>query len=104
MIFGKHINRYYFRYAHLLILGLLSLVTVDSMQLVIPKLYRMVINGMNTGMVEVKGVTVPFTVDILLDNICMPMVGVILAMVICRLNCRTGFLRSFHAKKISVLF
>ena len=91
MIFGKHINRYYFRYAHLLILGLLSLVTVDSMQLVIPKLYRMVINGMNTGMVEVKGVTVPFTVDILLDNICMPMVGVILAMVICRFLWRVCF-------------
>ena len=91
MIFGKHINRYYFRYAHLLLLGLLSLVTVDSMQLVIPKLYRMVINGMNTGMVEVKGVTVPFTVDILLDNICMPMVGVILAMVICRFLWRVCF-------------
>ena len=54
MIFGKHINRYYFRYAHWLILGLLSLVTVDSMQLVIPKFYRMIINGMNGGMVEVK--------------------------------------------------
>ena len=91
MIFGKHINRYYFRYAHWLIMGLLALVTVDSMQLVIPKLYRMVINGMNSGMVEVKGVTVPFTVDVLLDNICMPMVGVILAMVICRFLWRVCF-------------
>ena len=91
MIFGKHINRYYLRYAHWLILGLLSLVTVDSMQLVIPKLYRMLINGMNSGMVEVKGATVPFTMDILLDNICMPMVGVILAMVICRFLWRVCF-------------
>ena len=91
MIFGKHINRYYFRYAHWLIMGLLALVTVDSMQLVIPKLYRMLINGMNSGMVEVKGTTVPFTMDILLDNICMPMVGVILAMVICRFLWRVCF-------------
>ena len=91
MIFGKHINRYYFRYAHWLILGLLALATVDSMQLVIPKLYRMLINGMNSGMVEVGGTTVPFTMDILLDKICMPMVGVILAMVICRFLWRVCF-------------
>ena len=91
MIFGKHINRYYFRYAHWLIMGLLALVTVDSMQLVIPKLYRMLINGMNSGMVEVKDATIPFTMDVLLDNICMPMVGVILAMVICRFLWRVCF-------------
>ena len=91
MIFGKHINRYYFRYAHWLILGLLSLVTVDSMQLVIPKLYRMLINGMNSGMVELDGTAVPFTMDILLDRICMPMVGVILAMVTCRFLWRVCF-------------
>ena len=91
MIFGKHINRYYFRYAHWLIMGLLALVTVDSMQLVIPKLYRMLINGMNSGMVEVKDAIIPFTMDVLLDNICMPMVGVILAMVICRFLWRVCF-------------
>ena len=39
MIFGKHINRYYVRYAGWLILGLLSLIIVDTMQLQIPKLY-----------------------------------------------------------------
>ena len=91
MIFGKHINRYYFRYAHWLILGLLSLVTVDSMQMVIPKLYRTLINGMNTGMVEANGVNVPFTMDVLLDHICMPLVGVILAMVVCRFLWRVCF-------------
>ena len=91
MIFGKHINRYYFRYAHWLILGLLSLATVNSVQLVIPKLYRMLINGMNTGMVEVNGATIPFTMDVLLDKICMPMVGVILAMVTCRFLWRVCF-------------
>ena len=91
MIFGKYINRYYVRYAHWLILGLVALTTVNSVQLVIPKLYRMLINGMNSGMVELEGVTVPFTMDILLDQICMPMVGVILAMVICRFLWRVCF-------------
>ena len=47
MIFGKHINRYYLRYAPLLSLGLLALGLVDYLQLVIPELYQMVINGMN---------------------------------------------------------
>ena len=91
MIFGKYINRYYVRYAHWLILGLVALATVNSVQLVIPKLYRILINGMNSGMVELEGVTVPFTMDILLDQICMPMVGVILAMVICRFLWRVCF-------------
>ncbi|MBQ2385278.1 MAG: hypothetical protein II292_03630 [Clostridia bacterium] len=45
MIFGKHVNRYYLRYAPLLLLGSLALLLVDYMQLVIPKLYRIVING-----------------------------------------------------------
>ena len=91
MIFGKHINRYYFRYAHWLILGLLALVTVDSMQLVIPKLYRMVINGMNGGMVEVSGTMLPFDMDFLLDRICMPLLGVVLCMVVCRFLWRVCF-------------
>lgn len=75
MIFGRHINRYYFKYAAWLILGLISLVTVDYMQLEIPKLYRMVINGMNSGSVAVDGVRLAFDMDFLLDRICMPMVG-----------------------------
>ena len=91
MIFGKHINRYYFRYAHWLILGLIALVTVDSMQLVIPKFYRMIINGMNGGMVEVKGAMLPFDMDFLLDHICMPLLGVALCMVICRFLWRVCF-------------
>ena len=91
MIFGKHINRYYFRYAHWLILGLIALVTVDSMQLVIPKFYRMIINGMNGGMVEVNGAMLPFDMDFLLDHICMPLLGVALCMVICRFLWRVCF-------------
>lgn len=81
MIFGKHINRYYFKYAGLIILGLAALVLVDWFQLVIPNLYQMVINGMNYGVVEVDGVMRTFDATVLLDEICMPMVGIVLAMV-----------------------
>ena len=55
MIFGKHINRYYLKYAGWLVLGLVALVMVDYLQLEIPKLYRMIINGMNDGGVSVAG-------------------------------------------------
>ena len=81
MIFGKHINRYYVRYAGWLLLGLLALIAVDYLQLLIPNLYQMVINGMNDGFVTVDGAAVAFDLDFLLDTICMPMVGIILAMV-----------------------
>ena len=49
VIFGRHINKYYFKYAGWLLLGLAALVLVDYMQLVIPNLYQQVINGMNMG-------------------------------------------------------
>ncbi len=81
MIFGKHINRYYFKYAGLIIGGLVALVLVDWFQLVIPNLYQLLINGMNYGVVEVDGVMRTFDAAFLLDEICMPMVGIVLAMV-----------------------
>ncbi|MGN0998086.1 MAG: ABC transporter ATP-binding protein [Faecousia sp.] len=91
MIFGKHINRYYLKYAGWLILGLITLVAVDYLQLEIPKLYGMVINGINNGFVEVDGVEAAFDLTFLLDRICMPMVGVILAMVVGRFLWRVCF-------------
>ena len=91
MIFGKHINRYYFKYAGWLLLGLISLVLVDFLQLEIPKLYRMIINGMNGGSVSVDGVQMAFDMDFLLDRICMPMVWIILAMVFGRFLWRVCF-------------
>jgi len=91
MIFGKHINRYYRTYAHWLLLGLLSLVAVDYLQLVIPNLYQMVINGINQGYVVIDGVQVAFDMAFLLDRICMPMVGIILAMVFGRFLWRVMF-------------
>ena len=81
MIFGKHVNRYYLRFAPMLLVGLAALLLVDYLQLLVPNLYQLTINGMNDGQVVVEGVTVPFDMDFLLDRICMPMVGIILAMV-----------------------
>ena len=94
MIFGKHINRYYLKYALWLIAGLASLIMVDYLQLEIPKLYRMVINGMDTGYVMVDGVQNAFDMNFLLDGICMPMVKVILAMVFGRFLWRICFFGS----------
>ena len=91
MIFGKHINRYYLKYAHLLVLGLIALVAVDYLQLEIPKLYRMVINGMDYGVVMVDGAQMAFNMEFLLDHICMPMIWIILAMVFGRFLWRVCF-------------
>ena len=87
MIFGKHINRYYLRFAHLLIMGLAALVVVDYLQLVIPNLYQMVINGINTGYVD----GVAFDVTFLVERICLPLVGIILLIVLGRFGWRICF-------------
>ncbi len=91
MIFGKHINRYYLRYALWLLIGLAALVMVDYLQLIIPNLYEMLINGINDGYVALDGKQIPFDMAFLLDRICMPMVGVILAMVFGRFLWRVTF-------------
>jgi len=81
VIFGRHINRYYWKYAPMLLLGMIALLLVDYFQLVIPNLYQLTINGVNQGYVDMNGVRMTFDMDFLLDHICMPMVGTILAMV-----------------------
>ena len=92
LIFGKHINRYYLRYAPLLLLGLVTLTIVDCLQLVVPNMYQMVINGINDGQVLYKGVETAFTMDFLLDKICLPMVGIILCLVVGRFLWRVSFI------------
>jgi len=87
MIFGKHINRYYLRFAPLIILGLAALIVVDYLQLLIPNLYQMVINGINTGYVD----GVAFDVTVLVEKICMPMVLIILTIVVGRFLWRVCF-------------
>ena len=94
MIFGRHINRYYLKYAWILIIGIAALVFVDYFQLMIPELYRMVINGMNTGFVEVGGELVPFDTEFLLDKICLPLIIIILVMVVGRFLWRICFFGS----------
>ncbi|MBQ7344353.1 MAG: ABC transporter ATP-binding protein [Clostridia bacterium] len=82
MIFGKHINKYYLKYGYLLIGGVLALLLVDFMQLEIPELYRMVLEGIQFGEVEVfEGVYTPFDMEFLLDYICRPLLLIILALV-----------------------
>lgn len=94
MLFGKHINRYYIRYLPALLLGILSLIAVDYAQLIVPELYRTVINGMNDGEVLVDGVMMEFNMDFLLDRICLPMIFIILAMVVGRFLWRICFFGS----------
>jgi len=94
LIFGKHINRYYAKYALWLLVGLASLVMVDFLQLEIPKLYRMVIDGMSYGYVVRDGAQAAFDMDLVLDGICMPMVKIILAMVFGRFLWRICFFGS----------
>ena len=94
MIFGKHINRYYLKYSPVLLLGLAALIMVDNFQLTIPHLYQMVINGTSTGFVIVNGVETAFTFDFLLEEICMPMVGIILCLVFGRFLWRVCFFGS----------
>ncbi len=91
MIFGKHINRYYVKYGYMLLLGLVALTAVDVLQLEIPNLYQMVINGISQGWVYVDGTKHAFDLDFLLDRICMPMVGIILTLVAGRFLWRALF-------------
>ena len=94
MIFGKYINRYYLKNAPVLLLGLLALLTVDYIQLLIPQFYRLVINGVNLGQVVVNGQTMPFTKEVLLQYICLPMIWIVVLMVIGRFLWRICFFGS----------
>ncbi len=84
MIFGKNINRYYLKYLPILLLGLAALLGVDYVQLEVPRLYGMVINGANMGVVEYNGATVPFDMAFLLEYVCNPMLWIIVAMILGR--------------------
>lgn len=94
MIFGKYINRYYLKNAPVLLLGLLALLMVDYIQLLIPQFYRLVINGVNLGQVVVNAQTLPFTKEVLLQHICLPMIWIVVLMVIGRFLWRICFFGS----------
>ncbi len=91
MIFGKHINRYYLKYGPVLLLGVAALILVDYFQLILPELYRIVVNGMNGNLVEIDGKMVPFTMEVLLDEVCLRTVIIILVMVVGRFLWRVCF-------------
>nr|MCR5073782.1 ABC transporter ATP-binding protein/permease [Clostridiales bacterium] len=94
MIFGKHINRYYWKYLPQLLLGVAALILVDYAQLIIPELYRMLINGLNEGTVLYRGQAVTFDTAFLLDRICLPIIYIIVAMVVGRFLWRVCFFGS----------
>ena len=94
MIFGKYINRYYLKNAPVLLLGLASLLMVDYIQLLVPSLYRLVINGVNLGQVVVNGQTMPFDKTVLMQQICLPMIWIVLLMVVGRFLWRICFFGS----------
>ena len=94
MIFGKYINRYYLKNAPVLLLGLLALLMVDYIQLLIPQFYRLVNNGVNLGQVVVNGQPLPFTKEVLLQHICLPMIWIVVLMVIGRFLWRICFFGS----------
>ncbi len=75
-------------------LGAIALILVDYFQLIIPNLYGMLIDGLNTGFVDYHGVRMAFGLDFLLDKICLPIVGIIVVMVIGRFLWRVCFFGS----------
>ena len=85
MIFGKLVNRYYFKHLPRLLIGILSLVLVDYLQLRIPEIYRTLLDCLS-GESDVN-----FTMAFLLDEICKPLIIVIFLIVICRFVWRICF-------------
>ena len=84
MILGKHINRYYLKFAPMLLLGVLVLLVEDYIMLMIPRFYQLVVNGLNYGYVVTDGVEQAFTLDFLIQDICMPLAIVILGITVGR--------------------
>lgn len=91
MLIHKRFNHYYIKYGLHLLFGILALAVVDYGQLKVPELYRMLINGMNAGTVELRGGVVPFNLDFLLDEICRPLLIVVLFICIGRFLWRVCF-------------
>ncbi len=91
MLFGKHINRYYLRYSYALLIGLVALVAVDYIQLIVPRLYQTVVNGINDGYVVIDGEKQIFDMTFLLEEVCKPFIFIIISMVFGRFIWRICF-------------
>ena len=90
MVFGKHVNRYYFKYLYLFLIGIVVLIALDYAQLEIPKIYRTLLMALNTGYVDAAG-TIPFTTKYLLDDICAPLLLITAVMMTGRFSWRICF-------------
>ncbi len=95
MLFGKHINRYYLRHLPSLLLGTVALLVIDYLQLKVPELERLVVNGISsikngTPMVE-SDPNIIFDMNFLLDKICLPMLLIIFTMAVGRFLWRICF-------------
>ncbi|MBO7504592.1 MAG: ABC transporter ATP-binding protein [Clostridia bacterium] len=91
MVFGRHLNKYYLKYAWMLVLGIASLILVDFFQLLTPRIYNLVVNALTYGTVNIDGAEVPFTMDILLTKVCAPMLIIIFVMLAGRFLWRVCF-------------
>ena len=78
----------------MLLLGALALLLVDYMQLIIPELYSAVIEGIETGYVVNGETTSVFDLNYILNNICQPMLIVIVSLVFGRFLWRVCFFGS----------
>ncbi|MBR1867181.1 MAG: ABC transporter ATP-binding protein [Clostridia bacterium] len=90
MIFGKRINKYYLKYAPLFIIGIVVLAVIDFAQLQIPKIYRILLTALNTGYADAEK-TIEFSLDVLLNDICFPMLLIVLALLFGRFLWRVCF-------------
>lgn len=78
----------------MLLLGLVALILVDYFQLKIPEFYRIIINGMGGNKIEIDGVMRTFDMELLLDNVCLPLIVTILIMIVGRFLWRICFFGS----------
>ena len=92
MIFGKHMNRYYLKFAPMLVMGVLVLLVEDYIILKIPEYYRMIVNGITNGYVETEGVKKTFDMLFLIESVCMPLAVITIAMTAGRFLWRSFFI------------
>ena len=71
----------------MILLGVLALVVVDYLQLIIPEFYGTIVAGMNGQIPE-------FNMTFLLDEVCMPMLGIVVCIVLGRMVWRVCFIGS----------
>ncbi len=90
MVFGKYLNKYYLKYLYLFVIGIITLIVIDYVQLLIPKIYKTLLLGINTGFADEEGLRV-FDTEVLLNDICLPMLIIIAMLLVGRFLWRICF-------------